>query len=290
MTMNFDDQVVLVTGSGRGLGKAFALYLAEQGATVVVNDSGSGSGQAVTDQIQSADRRAYYVPGAVEDSAQLIESIVDLTGRLDAVIHNAGFVRDKTVRKMSSEQWDQVLSVHLKAAFGLSQAAWPHFEEQGGGRLVFISSASGLYGNFGQANYAAAKAGMHGLAQTIELEGAQANICCNCVAPFGATEMNSANMPEELKAVIKPEYIAPLVAYLSHPDCQESGSLFEASAGVYKKVRWERAAGLQLDPSNGISLDDIADNWEQVTSFDQTEHPTEMREALQGMWQLQVPK
>ena len=285
-TLSFAGQVILVTGSSRGLGQAFAQCLASRGAEVVINDSDeSERGHATLGGIQDAGGSGIYLPDRVENAKELVEQIIAKRGRIDAIVHNAGIVRDKTVRKMSDEFWDQVQDVHLKAAFKLSQAAWPFFEAQGCGRLVFLSSASGLYGNFGQANYAAAKAGMHGLCQSIELEGAAQNINCNCVAPFGATEMNSANMPEEMKSIIKPEYVAPLVAYLAHPSCNESGSLFEASAGVYKKLRWERNQGLRLDTTNGVSVDDIADNWAQLTDFTNTEHPTEMREALRGMWE-----
>ena len=230
--------------------------------------------------IEADGGKAVYLPGRVEEAASLIDAVVDACGHIDAVVHNAGFLQDKTLRKMSGEQWDAVLDVHLKASFQLAQAAWPHFEARGGGRLVFISSSAGLYGNFGQANYAAAKAGMVGLCRTIAQEGAKSNICCNCVAPFGATEMNSANMPEERKALIKTDYVAPLIGYLVHPDCTETGGLFEASAGAFKKVRWERSRGLRLDPANPMSIDDIAEGWQQIGDFSDSEHPVDMREAL----------
>ncbi|MEQ8692811.1 MAG: SDR family NAD(P)-dependent oxidoreductase [Pseudomonadales bacterium] len=283
--LSFAGQVVLVTGSSRGLGNAFADCLATAGATVIINDSQpSERGQAACDAITAAGGQAVYLPGDVTDGAALMEATLAACGRIDAIVHNAGIVQDKTLRKMSDQQWQQVLDVHLGAAFKLARAAWPNFENQGSGRLVFISSASGLYGNFGQSNYAAAKAGMYGLCRTIALEGEQLNINCNCVAPFGATEMNSGHMSAEMKAIIKTDYVAPLVAYLCHPSCSESGSLFEASAGTYKKVRWERNAGLQLDTRQGVSVDDIAANWSQLTAFDETEHPNEMREALRGLW------
>ncbi len=287
--MDFSGQVVLVTGSSRGLGRAFARFFAGYGAHVFVNStSAGGSGQATADQIAESGGTATHVPGRVEDGDLLVAEIIKQAGRLDAIVHNAGFVRDKTLRKMSAVQWSEVMDVHLTAAFKMTNAAWPHFEAQGCGRLVFISSASGLYGNFGQGNYAAAKAGMHGLCRTIALEGATANIACNVVAPFGATELNSANMPEELKAVIRPEYIAPLVAYLAHPDCNENGGLFEASAGVFKKVRWERSAGLELDTSRPLTLDAVADGFEEVIDFTNSEHPNEMRESLRGMYERRL--
>ena len=208
----------------------------------------------------------------------LLEKVVLECGRIDAIVHNAGFIQDKTLRKMPEEQWDSVMDVHLKTSYKLTKAAWPYFEKQGSGRIVLMSSSAGLYGNFGQANYASAKMGMYGLAQSIAQEGVRTNITCNCVSPFGATEMNSANFP-------KADYVAPLVAYLTHEDCKESGSMFEASAGSFKKVRWERTVGLNLDPrTDEVSIDVVAENWDQVVDFSETEHPSDMGDSLQLMY------
>jgi 3-hydroxyacyl-CoA dehydrogenase/3a,7a,12a-trihydroxy-5b-cholest-24-enoyl-CoA hydratase len=260
--MKFEDQVVLVTGASRGLGKAFARCMAEAGAVVAVNSTGANeAGPEAVDEISRAGGRAFHVPGRVEEAEALVEATLKQGGRLDAIVHNAGFVRDKSLRKMSLEQWDAVLDVHLRAAFRLSQAAWSSFEEQGGGRLVFLSSSAGLYGNFGQANYAAAKMGMYGLCRTIAIEGKKANIHCNCVAPFGATELNSGGMPDALKAAIK-----------------------TASAGAFKKVRWERSEGLRLDTSKPLTIDDIAKGWDRIVDFSSSEHPKDMNEALMGLY------
>ncbi len=287
--MKFTDEVVLVTGSSRGLGKAFAKCLAAAGARVAVNSTGgTNAGNQVVRDIVRNGGKAVHLPGLVEDADNLVEAVVREYGQINAIVHNAGFVQDKSLRKMTLDQWDAVLNVHLRSAFMLTHAAWPHFEATGGGRLVFISSASGMYGNFGQANYAAAKAGMHGLARTIAIEGTTANITCNVVAPFGATELNSANMPESLKAIINPDYIAPLVGYLAHPDCAETGGLFEASAGVFKKVRWQRSAGLALDASQPMTIGDIAAGWDEVTDFSSSEYPNEMRQSLSGMYERKL--
>ena len=284
MGVSFDKQVVLVTGGTRGLGKAFSQCAASAGATVVLNSTGDDDGGA-TQSINDAGGHAIHMPGRVEEPETLIEDIVKRLGRIDAVIHNAGFVRDKTLRKMSNEQWDDVLAVHLTASFRLSRAVWPYFEDQGGGRIVFISSASGLYGNFGQANYAAAKLGMYGLARSIAWEGGRTNISCNCVCPVGATTMNSANWSDEDKRIRKAEYVAPLVVYLAHPDCQESGSIFEASAGSYKKLRWERTKGLNLFPEQEpADLNAIAENWGKIVDFSETEHPLHMGDSLERMY------
>lgn len=284
MAISFDGQVILVTGGTRGLGLAFSKCLADAGADVAIN-SRSSDDHGVTKEILASGGKAHHFPGVVEDSAALVAQVVEHYGRIDAIVHNAGFLQDKTLRKMSEEQWDLVLDVHLKTAFKLTKAAWPHFEAQSGGRIVLLSSSAGMYGNFGQSNYAAAKMGQYGLARSIALEGAQLNITCNCVAPFGATEMNSANFPETLKTAIKTEYVAPLVAYLAHPSCKESGSLFEASAGSFKKVRWERSVGLNLDPRmEPVTVDAVADNWDQIVDFGESEHPANMSEALSLMY------
>ncbi|MEK9818897.1 MAG: SDR family NAD(P)-dependent oxidoreductase [Pseudomonadales bacterium] len=284
MTIRFDDQVVLVTGGTRGLGRAFSECLASSGATVVVNSTTGDDGGVISD-IEHQGGRATHIPGLVENADALIEQVIEQCGRLDAIVHNAGFVRDKTLRKMTDEQWDDVMGVHLKAAFQLTRAAWPHFEAAGRGRIVLISSASGLYGNFGQANYAAAKMGMYGLARSITLEGAKSNITCNCVAPVGATTMNSAHWSDEDKRIRKAEYVAPLVAYLAHTSCEESGSFFEASAGSFRKLRWERTEGLNLFPEETpVTVDTIASHWDEITDFAQAEHPTSMSDSLQRMY------
>ncbi len=286
MSLRFDDQVVLVTGATRGLGLAFARCLAEAGATVAVNHTqASEAGEAVVAGLVEAGGRAVYCPGRVEAAGALVDDVVARCGRLDAVVHNAGFVRDKTLRKMSEAAWDEVLDVHLKSSFQLTQAAWPHFEAVGGGSVVLLVSVAGMYGNFGQGNYAAAKLGMYGLCRTVALEGAQANIRCNCVAPFGATTLNSGNMTEEMKALIKTDYVAPLVAYLAHPACPSSGGLFEASGGRFKAVRWERSEGLALDTGAPMTMTQIADGWDQLVDFSTADHPTEMREALRTMYE-----
>ncbi len=279
--MRFDGQVVLVTGSSRGLGKALAICLAEAGATIVVNSTGDNDkGRETAANIIAAGGRAIHIAEKVENATALVAAVVESQGRIDSIIHNAGFVRDKTVRKMTTEQWDDVQNVHLRSAFLLSQSAWPYFEAQGGGRLVFLSSAAGIYGNFGQSSYAAAKIGLYGLCRTIALEGMKANIACNCVAPLAVTDMNVAIMPEDIKPKVRAEYVAPLLAYLAHFDCDETGGLFEAGAGCFKKLRWERSAGLSLDTNIPLSVEDIARGWQKVSDFSQSEHPEEMVAAL----------
>ena len=286
--MQFDGEVVLVTGSSRGLGHAFARYLASAGARVIVNSTGANTqADTLVEEILATGGQAYHVVCDVTEADELITRAHAQWQRLDAIVHNAGFVRDKTLRKMTDTQWDEVQGVHLKAAFQLTRAAWPLFEAQGAGSMVFISSAAALYGNFGQSNYAAAKGGLDGLCRTIAQEGAATNIRCNTVAPVGATELNSASWDDARKAMLKTDYVAPLIAYLCHPQCQATGGLFEASAGVFKQVRWERSAGLSLNVNAPMTLADMHNNWSQLTDFSHSDHPADMRSALADLWAAQ---
>ena len=285
MRIDFDGKVILVTGSSKGLGLSFAKCLDKAGAKVVLNGRAPYSEELATN-FEQAGIDSFYVSCPVELSEELISQVIDKFGRIDGLVHNAGFLRDKTLKKMSDADWSRVIEAHLGSAFRLVRSAWPHFERVGAGRIVFLSSATGIYGNFGQANYAAAKLGMLGLAKTIALEGAKSGINCNCVAPFGATSMNSANFPEALKKAISPDYIAPLIAFLSHQSCEESGSMFEASAGSFKKIRFERSIGLNLDPREGaITVDQIAESWSQIVDFSESEYPKSMAESLRIMYE-----
>ena len=284
MRIDFDGKVILVTGSSKGLGLSFAKCLDKAGAKVVLNGRAPYS-EELAINFEQAGIDSFYVSCPVELSEELINQVIDKFGRIDGLVHNAGFLRDKTLKKMSDADWSRVIEAHLGSAFRLVRSAWPHFERVGAGRIVFLSSATGIYGNFGQANYAAAKLGMLGLAKTIALEGAKSGINCNCVAPFGATSMNSANFPEALKKAISPDYIAPLIAFLSHQSCEESGSMFEASAGSFKKIRFERSRGLNLDPREGaITVDQIAESWSQIVDFSESEYPKSMAESLRIMY------
>jgi NAD(P)-dependent dehydrogenase (short-subunit alcohol dehydrogenase family) len=279
--IRFDGRVAIVTGSGAGIGRTYALELARRGAMVVVNDLGAnldGSGtsssaaDAVVDEIQKAGGKAVASYDSVSTAAggeNMVKTAVDNFGKIDIVINNAGIVRDKSFVKMVEEEWDAVLAVHLKGTYNVTKAAWPLMREQNYGRIIFTSSGVGLYGNFGQANYAAAKMGMIGLMNTLRIEGAKNNILINAIAPNAASRMTKNIMPPPLFDKLKPDFIAPLVAYLCSDQCRDSGMIFNCMGGWYSRTAVMCTNGVLLgDGKRDISAEEIMDNWDKITALE----------------------
>ncbi|QHF27011.1 SDR family oxidoreductase [Pseudomonas sp. R32] len=292
MTIRLDEKVVIVTGAGGGLGRAHALLFARHGARVVVNDLGGsthGEGASVSAadrvvaQIREAGGTAVANHDSVTDGQRIVEQALDSFGRVDVVINNAGILRDKTFHKMEDSDWEQVYQVHLEGAYKVTRAAWPHLREQNWGRVIFTASTSGIYGNFGQANYGAAKLGLYGLTRTLAIEGRKHGILVNAIAPTGGTRMTEGLIPPQVFEQLKPELVSPLVVYLGSDDCQDSGGLYEVGGGWVGKVRWERSLGVGFDPREGFSPEDIAVNWQQIGDFDNAVHPQDSLQALQQM-------
>jgi 3-hydroxyacyl-CoA dehydrogenase/3a,7a,12a-trihydroxy-5b-cholest-24-enoyl-CoA hydratase len=169
----------------------------------------------------------------VADGARIIQTALDQFGRLDIVIHNAGILRDTSFHKMTGDDWEAIYRVHLYGGFQVLHAAWPHLRDQGYGRVVVTSSAAGLYGNFGQANYGSAKLGLLGLVNTLAVEGQKRNVLVNTIAPLAGSRLTETILPPEMVAALRPDYVAPLVAYLCHESNRETGQVFEAGAGWF---------------------------------------------------------
>ena len=271
------DRVIVVTGAGGGLGRDYALTLAAEGASVVVNDlggsrDGTGAGHNMADEvvkeIKDAGGRAAanYDSVATEEGATgIIKTALDEFGAVHGVVSNAGILRDGTFHKMTSENWDAVLKVHLYGGYNVLRAAWPHFREQSYGRVVVATSTSGLFGNFGQTNYGAAKLGLVGLINTLALEGAKYNIHANAVAPIAATRMTEDILPPEVFKKLTPEYVAPVVAYLCTEENPNNGSVFVVGGGKVQRVALFQNAGANFDTPP--SVDDVAAQWDQITDL-----------------------
>lgn len=275
------DRVIVVTGAGGGLGREYALTLAREGACVVVNDlggarDGSGAGHSMADQvvdeIKAAGGRAVANYDSVADAAaaeNIVKTALDEFGKIDGVVSNAGILRDGTFHKMSFENWDAVLQVHLYGGYNVIRAAWPHFREQSFGRIVVATSTSGLFGNFGQANYGAAKLGLVGLINTLAAEGAKYNIKSNAMAPIAATRMTEDILPPEVFKKLTPEYVAPVVAYLCTEEVPDTASVFIAGGGKVQRVALFQNKGITFD--HVPSVEDVAANWSTIDDLSSPE-------------------
>ncbi|KQR98149.1 serine/threonine protein kinase [Williamsia sp. Leaf354] len=272
-----EDRVVVVTGAGGGLGREYATLLAAEGALVVVNDlggarDGSGSGSAMADtvvsEITAAGGRAvanYDSVATAEGAQALVQTALDTFGAIHGVVNNAGILRDGSFHKMSDENFDAVIKVHLYGGYNVTRAAWPHFREQRFGRVVVATSTSGLYGNFGQANYGAAKLGLVGLINTLAVEGAKYSIIANAVAPLAATRMTEDIAPAEMLEKLSPAFVAPVVAHLMSEECTDTGSIFEVGGGQVARAQIFHNAGVHFDTPP--SVDDLRAQWSTVTDM-----------------------
>lgn len=298
MAVRLDGQVALVTGAGRGLGRAYALDLAKHGAKVIVNDFGgsvSGDGnnddtpaQQVVNEIKAMGGDAIANGGDVgnfEDCYNMVKLAMDTYGRLDAIVANAGILRDLALHNMSEHDWDLVIRVHLKQCYNLMHHAWPVFRQQAYGRVVMATSSSGLVGNFGQANYGAAKAGMLGLMNVAKIEGEKYNIMVNMISPGAMTRMTENLMAgregdqEDRKQTMAPDHVAPAVTFLSSPQCTESGVCVNASGGKVSRSQLVLTKGVAYDPHEFKDADWIESQWSAITDMTGATAPWNMRET-----------
>jgi len=257
MAIDFNGRVAIVTGAGGGLGRQHALALAARGAKVLVNDLGSGvhgeggsvsPAQAVVDEIRAAGGEALANGASVTDFAAvqaMVQQAVDAWGRVDILVNNAGILRDKSFAKMDMADFRLVVEVHLMGAAHCCKAVWPHMVAQDYGRIVMTTSSTGLYGNFGQANYGAAKLAQVGLMQTLAIEGAKHHIHVNALAPTAATRMTEGLMPEEVLAALKPEAVVPAMLVLAH-ESAPTRTILCAGAGTFEAAHITLTQGVHL--------------------------------------------
>uniref|UniRef100_W5KZV0 Peroxisomal multifunctional enzyme type 2 n=1 Tax=Astyanax mexicanus TaxID=7994 RepID=W5KZV0_ASTMX len=288
--LSFSGRVVVVTGAGGGLGREYALAFGERGASVVVNDLGgdikgggksSAAADKVVEEIKAKGGKAVANYDSVEDGEKLIQTALDAFGRIGTIFM---ILRDRSFARTSDLDWDLIHRVHLRGSFLVTRAAWNHMKNQKFGRIIMTSSAAGIYGNFGQANYSAAKLGLLGLANTLAIEGRKYNIHCNTIAPTAGSRLTQTVMPPDLLESLKAEYVAPLVLWLCHEECQESGGLFEVGAGWIGKLRWERTVGsIVRHKDQSMSPEEVRDKWDQICDFNNATKPATINESLQTL-------
>lgn len=286
MSVDLSDRVAIVTGAGRGLGRSHALTLARHGAAVVVNDLAGDEDPAgsVVEEIRAGGGDAVAVHEGVDTAdggAAIVAAALDRWGRIDVVVNNAGILRDSSFAKLTVEQLDAVLKVHLYGAFHVTMAAWPHLREQGYGRVVNTSSGSGLYGNFGQSNYSAAKMGLVGLTRTLALEGERYGIRCNAIAPLARSRMTEDILPEELLERLDPAWVSPLVAYLASEACETTGEVFSVGGGRYARVALVEGEGVRFD--DVPRADDIAGRLADIRSLDEHIEPQSLQDQVEAI-------
>jgi NAD(P)-dependent dehydrogenase (short-subunit alcohol dehydrogenase family)/acyl dehydratase len=294
--IRLDGRVAVVTGAANGLGRAHALELARRGALVVVNDvgasldgSGAGDGraQAVVDEIRAAGGEAVADTHSVLDGGDVVATAITAFGDLNILVNNAGILRDAAFHKMDQQTFDAVLDVHLRGTAAVTMAAFRHMRERGYGRIVMTTSSAGLLGNFGQANYGAAKAGLYGLTRVLAVEGASRGIRTNAVMPIAATRMSEGGMTPQMREALSPALVAPVVAYLASEECELNGEVLNAAGGSVSRFF------LGLTPGWGASTltaEDVAEHLTEITREDGYTVPADAGAASKAlMAQLPLP-
>ncbi len=295
-SVRFDEKVAIITGAGRGLGRTYALELAKRGANIVVNDLGgskNGDGESsaspaddVIAEIEAMGGQAvasYDSVSTLEGGKAIVETALDRFGRVDILINNAGILRDKSFVKMEPEPWQAVLDVHLNGAFYVTRPAFVAMREQGYGRIVMTTSAAGLYGNFGQTNYSAAKMALIGMMNTLAIEGAKYDIKINTVAPVAASRLTEDLFPPDIVEKMSPEYVAPMVLFLCSDRCPDSGGIYNAGMGAFNRAAvvtgsWKRVGSGKTPPTP----EEILDVFGELRSLDPYDEYSDAMAAVAG--------
>jgi NAD(P)-dependent dehydrogenase (short-subunit alcohol dehydrogenase family) len=279
--INFTGKVAIVTGAGGGLGRDYSIELAKRGAKVVVNDLGGskdGVGSStfaanhVVEEIKAVGGEAvpsYDNVATPEGGENIVRTAIDTFGKVDILINNAGILLDSTFGKIDEKKWDAVFAVHLKGTFCVTKPAFIHMMQQGYGRIVMTTSGSGLFGNFGQTNYASAKMGVVGLANVLKLEGAKYNIKTNVIAPIAGTRLTEDVVPPEIFRKMGVEFVTPAVLYMCSEQCQDSGVIINAGLGYFSRSAIMTGEGVILSGADKVPTpEEVMENWSRVTSLE----------------------
>jgi NAD(P)-dependent dehydrogenase (short-subunit alcohol dehydrogenase family) len=293
--LRFDGRVAIVTGAGHGLGRSHALELAARGAKVVVNDVGAAADGSRGDEPAPAESVAEEIRArggsaladdadvATEDGAgSLVDAALDAYGRVDVVVNNAGILRDRSFKNITAADWDAVIGVHLRGTFLVTRAVFGHLRENGYGRIVNTTSPSGLFGNFGQSNSAAAKMGVIGLTKTLALEGAAYDITANAIAPVAYTRLTEDLFPPGARELLSPERVSPLVAWLAHEDCETTGETYSVGGGRVARVFVAVGPGAVLADGSAEAL---RDTWPDVNAERPYVIPRNLGEQIEAHFQ-----
>ena len=291
--IDFTGRVAIITGAGAGLGRVHAIEFAKRGAKVVVNDLGGsrdGAGASaspadkVVEEIKALGGEAvanYDNVATMEGGENITKTAVDAYGKVDILVNNAGILRDKTFLKTEESDWDAVCQVHLKGAYCVTRPAFKVMKENGYGRIILTTSGAGIFGNFGQANYSAAKSGVVGLANVLKLEGAKNNIKTNVLAPVAATRLTEDILPPPVFEKMKPEYVTPVVLYLCSEQCEDSGTIINAGLGYFSKSAMMTNNGVILPVADGAPQpEEIMSKWDEITNMESTKFYKEVNAML----------
>lgn len=290
MKLLFHGKTALISGAGSGLGRVYALELSKRGANIVVNDLPSidttieSPAEKLVKYINSNGGKAILSAHDVIAGETIANDAIKSFGSIDILINNAGILRDKSFHKLSKDDWYKVINIHLHGTFELSHSVWPYMQDKNYGRIINVSSAAGIYGNFGQSNYSAAKMGIIGLTNTLAIEGLKHNIHVNCIIPIAASKMTETVLPTNILERLKPEHISPMVTYLCHEDSKETGGIYELGAGWYSMLRWQRSVGVSLGQDNSVATaEDIQSHIKQICDFKDATYPKTIAGSLGDM-------
>ena len=275
MTIRFDDKVAVVTGAGGGIGKEHAIELAKRGAKVVVNDlggsvDGSGASDAaneVVELIKSEGGEAIASVTDLEAVKAMVAQTMEEWGRIDILVNNAGILRDKSFHKVSLDDFNLVMDVHFQGSLNCTHTVFPIMREQEYGRIIFTSSSSGVFGNFGQTNYGSAKMAMVGLMNTLKIEGQNKNVFSNSITPVAYTRMTEGLIPEDFGKNLQPEFVTPAVIYLAS-DNAPNGAIMAAGAGVFSRIFIHETMGVSLGMGEDMTPENIQANWDKISNME----------------------